>query len=292
MTRSLKIRAYAKLNLGLVVEGKRANGYHDLDMVMQSVSLYDTITIARLEEPGIRFSCDAPGIPGSDNLCVRAVNALARWVGAPLPVAMTLEKRIPAQAGMAGGSADGAAVLAGLNQLFALGLSEEELLPLAAGLGADMPFCLTGGTKRVRGFGERLLELPPLPDCVILVAKPGEGVPTAESFARYDALGEKPRLSVEPLVRALLERDLRRAAGALCNGLECCAGLDAIPRLVGKMEEMGALGSRMTGSGSAVFGIFEGEREALACREALGKEAAFTALCRPAAAGWEIEGRL
>ena len=127
MTRSLKIRAYAKLNLGLVVEGKRANGYHDLDMVMQSVSLYDTITIARLEEPGIRFSCDAPGIPGSDNLCVRAVNALARWVGAPLPVAMTLEKRIPAQAGMAGGSADGAAVLAGLNQLFALGLSEEEI---------------------------------------------------------------------------------------------------------------------------------------------------------------------
>ena len=292
MTRSLKIRAYAKLNLGLVVEGKRANGYHDLDMVMQSVSLYDTITIARLEEPGIRFSCDAPGIPGSDNLCVRAVNALAQWVGAPLPVAMTLEKRIPAQAGMAGGSADGAAVLAGLNQLFALGLSEEELLPLAAGLGADMPFCLTGGTKRVRGFGERLLELPPLPDCVILVAKPGEGVPTAESFARYDALGEKPRLSVEPLVRALLERDLRRAAGALCNGLECCAGLDAIPRLVGKMEETGALGSRMTGSGSAVFGIFEGEREAPACREALAEEAAFTALCRPVAAGWEIEGRL
>lgn len=289
MTRSLKIRAYAKLNLGLVVEGKRANGYHDLDMVMQSVSLYDTITIARLEEPGIRFSCDAPGIPGSDNLCVRAVNALAQWVGAPLPVAMTLEKRIPAQAGMAGGSADGAAVLAGLNQLFALGLSEEELLPLAAGLGADMPFCLTGGTKRVRGFGERLLELPPLPDCVILVAKPGEGVSTAESFARYDALGEKPCLSVEPLVRALLEGNLRRAAGALCNGLECCAGLEAIPRLMGKMEEMGALGSRMTGSGSAVFGLFAGEREALACRDALGEEATFTALCRPVAAGWEIE---
>ena len=289
MTGSLTIRAYAKLNLGLVVEGKRENGYHDLDMVMQSVSLYDTITMARLEEPGIRFSCDAPGIPGMDNLCVRAVNALAGWVGAPLPVAIALEKRIPAQAGMAGGSADGAAVLAGLNQLFALGLPEEELLPLAAGLGADMPFCLTGGTKRVRGFGERLLDLPPLPDCVILAAKPGEGVPTAESFARYDALEEKPCLSVDPLVRALLEGNLRRAAGALCNGLECCAGLDAIPRLVGKMEEMGALGSRMTGSGSAVFGVFAGEREALACRDALGEDAAFAALCRPVAAGWEIE---
>lgn len=289
MTGSLTIRAYAKLNLGLVVEGKQANGYHNLDMVMQSVSLYDTITMTRLEEPGIRFSCDAPGIPGVDNLCVRAVNALANWVGAPLPVAIALEKRIPAQAGMAGGSADGAAVLAGLNQLFALGLPEEELLPLAAGLGADMPFCLTGGTKRVRGFGERLLDLPPLPDCVILAAKPGEGVSTAESFARYDALEEKPRLSVEPLVRALLEGNLRRAAGALCNGLECCAGLDAIPRLVGKMEEMGALGSRMTGSGSAVFGVFAGEREALACRDALGEDAAFAALCRPVAAGWEIE---
>lgn len=289
LTGSLTIRAYAKLNLGLVVEGKRDNGYHDLDMVMQSVSLYDTITMARLEEPGIRFSCDAPGIPGVDNLCVRAVNALAGWVGAPLPVAIALEKRIPAQAGMAGGSADGAAVLAGLNQLFALGLPEEELLPLAAGLGADMPFCLTGGTKRVRGFGERLLDLPPLPDCVILAAKPGEGVSTAESFARYDALEEKPCLSVEPLVRALLEGNLRRAAGALCNGLECCAGLDAIPRLVGKMEEMGALGSRMTGSGSAVFGVFAGEREALACRDALGEDAAFAAICRPVAAGWEIE---
>ena len=151
MTRSLKIRAYAKLNLGLVVEGKRANGYHDLDMVMQSVSLYDTITIARLEEPGIRFSCDAPGIPGSDNLGVRAVNALARWVGAPLPVAMTLEKRIPAQAGMAGGSADGAAVLAGLNQLFALGLS---------GWGLPPPFPPPGAQRGCGGLGNGCWNCP------------------------------------------------------------------------------------------------------------------------------------
>lgn len=284
----LKIRAYAKLNLGLAVGAKLPGGYHELDMVMQSISLHDTITLTKLEEPGIRFSCETPGIPAAGNLCVRAVNTLAQWVGFPLPVAITLEKRIPAEAGLAGGSADGAAILAGLNHLFSLGLSEEELLPLAAGLGADVPFCLTGGTQRVKGFGEQLLSISPLPDCVILVAKPEEGVSTAQSFARYDALEEKPRLSMEPLVRGLLEQNLSHVAKVLCNGLECCAGLPAIPRLVDKMQEMGALGSRMTGSGSAVFGLFDSESAAKVCRDALGDAAAFTTLCRPVSAGWEI----
>ena len=295
MAISLTLHAHAKLNLGLAVTGILENGYHQLDMVMQSISLHDTLTLTP-RESGVTFSCVQPQSPhtqpqipaGEENLCVRAVRLLEKHLGRPLPVSLVLEKRIPSQAGMAGGSADGAAVLSGCNRLFSLGLSPKELIALGAKLGADVPFCLAGGTLRVKGIGEQLSPAPPLPPCFIVVAKPEEGVSTLESFARYDQLPEKPCISLEPLVLALESGELPRIGETLCNALEACLASTEIPRLVEEIKGMGALGSRMTGSGSAVFGLFDREEQALLCRDTLSSKVPFVQICRPACQGLDF----
>ncbi len=173
---SIRAYAYAKINLTLDVLGKRPDGYHEMDMILQSVSLCDELLLAKTEEPGIFLSCDQPDIPCDErNLAWRAADLLFRETGEQeAGVAISLKKNIPEQAGMAGGSADSAAVLVGINELFGYGLGEERLCELGSRLGADVPFCIRGGTMRVQGFGERLTPLPDFPKLPIAVAKPRE----------------------------------------------------------------------------------------------------------------------
>ena len=186
--RSVTVLAPAKLNLSLDVVGTLPNGYHDLDMVMQTIDLYEKITLRRSND----LSLTLPGsfVPVNDkNTAVKAALAFFDYTGLLAGVDMTIYKRVPVRAGMAGGSADAAGVLVGLNELYGAHLSMSELCAIGAGIGADVPFALLGGTCRVRGVGDLMKALPPCPDCRFVVAMPSVGVSTPEAFARYDTMG-------------------------------------------------------------------------------------------------------
>ena len=186
--RAVTVLAPAKLNLSLDVVGTLPNGYHDLDMVMQTIDLYEKITLRRSND----LTLTLPGsfVPANDkNTAVKAALAFFHYTGLLAGVDMTIYKRVPVRAGMAGGSADAAGVLVGLNELYNARLSMSELCAIGAGIGADVPFALLGGTCRVRGVGDLMKALPPCPDCWFVVAMPSVGVSTPEAFARYDTMG-------------------------------------------------------------------------------------------------------
>ena len=188
LKRSVTVLAPAKLNLSLDVVGTLPNGYHDLDMVMQTIDLYEKITLRRSNT----LSLTLPGsfVPVNDkNTAIKAAVAFFRYTGLLAGVDMTIYKRVPVRAGMAGGSADAAGVLVGLSELYDAHLSMSELCAIGAGIGADVPFALLGGTCRVRGVGDLMKALPPCPDCWFVVAMPSVGVSTPEAFARYDTMG-------------------------------------------------------------------------------------------------------
>ena len=283
MKKTVVVDAPAKINLALDITGRRADGYHFVDMVMQSVSLRDTVTITRTHTEGIYISCDRPRIPGGEsNLAHIAARRFLEWFGLPkCGLTIDLQKRIPMQAGMGGGSADAAGVLVGMNALFEVDAPLEELCKLGIGLGADVPFCLAGGTQRVQGIGERMSALPNLPDCHILVAKPEESIPTQECYQRYDQLAEPGRADIAGMVEALENQSLRQAAQKLSNVLEPAAGLEVVEKLRQRMLAGGALGARMTGSGSAVYGLFESKWLAKRCMHKLFDLADGAFLMRP-----------
>lgn len=290
--RQIVLRTPAKINLALDVLGRREDGYHELDTIMQSVDIFDDITISIDEEPSIRIECSQKGLSGgAGNLAARAARAVLQAAGAERTgVRIGLVKRIPAQAGMGGGSADAAAVLVGLDRLLGLGLGTDRLCELGAQLGADVPFCVVGGTQRCGSAGERMAPLPPLPDCVLVLAKPAQGVPTAACFAQYDALAASGlagavRPDVGQLAAALQAQDLAGAARAAGNALQPAAGLRQIGQILRVMRTFGALGAAMTGSGSAVFGIFEDPAAAERCRVQLRRTHRWTVLARPVAHG-------
>ena len=192
--RSVTVLAPAKLNLSLDVVGTLPNGYHDLDMVMQTIDLYEKITLRRSHD----LTLNLPGsfVPANDkNTAVKAALAFFAYTGLLAGVDMTIYKRVPVRAGMAGGSADAAGVLVGLNELYGAKLSMSELCAIGAGIGADVPFALMGGTCRVRGVGDLMKALPPCPDCWFVVAMPSVGVSTPEAFARYDTMGSLSTLT-------------------------------------------------------------------------------------------------
>ena len=223
--RSVTVLAPAKLNLSLDVVGTLPNGYHDLDMVMQTIDLYEKITLRRSND----LSLTLPGsfVPVNDkNTAVKAALAFFDYTGLLAGVDMTIYKRVPVRAGMAGGSADAAGVLVGLNELYGAHLSMSELCAIGAGIGADVPFALLGGTCRVRGVGDLMKALPPCPDCWFVVAMPSVGVSTPEAFARYDTMGSPvhptARRRSRPSATAIWPGSAPRAAraGALlrCGG--------------------------------------------------------------------------
>lgn len=214
--RSVTVLAPAKLNLSLDVVGTLPNGYHDLDMVMQTIDLYEKITLRRSND----LSLTLPGsfVPVNDkNTAVKAALAFFDYTGLLAGVDMTIYKRVPVRAGMAGGSADAAGVLVGLNELYGAHLSMSELCAIGAGIGADVPFALLGGTCRVRGVGDLMKALPPCPDCRFVVAMPSVGVSTPEAFARYDTMGSPVHPDCEaqeprPSVAAIWPGSAPRAA--------------------------------------------------------------------------------
>ena len=274
--RTLQVPAYAKINLTLDVLGKRPDGYHDLTMVMQSVSLADTVTLSETEEPEFTLSTNLGFLPGTDkNIAAVAARVFAERTGVSLDgLHIHLDKRIPVCAGTAGGSSDGAAVLRALNHWFYTGLPLPSLAQMGEAVGSDVPYCVLGGTALAEGIGEKLTSLNPAPDCYVLVAKPPINVSTKYVYEHLDAEGIEEHPDIDGMVEAIWEESLQGILDRMGNVLENVTEkkYPVIAELKNKMKELGALNSLMSGSGPTVFGIFIDERIAREAFEALKKE--------------------
>jgi 4-diphosphocytidyl-2-C-methyl-D-erythritol kinase len=290
---SCELKAFAKVNLTLDVTGKRADGYHLLRMVMQSVGLYDRVVLTPDDDGGIRLVCPGCAAEPSHNTAFLAAEAFFRKTKLPNPgLEIRIEKRIPAEAGMAGGSADAAAVLTGLNHLFGEPLSAEELRGLGLEIGADVPFCLCGSTMLAEGVGERLTPLPPIPECLFVSAKPEIGMSTAESYRRYDSLELPPSAhpDSEGMLAAITAGSLEGIASRLCNVLELVSPQEPVAAISRILLKNGALGAVMTGSGTAAFGIFSQKEKAESAFRALAEQYREVFLTGPVRRGVEIVG--
>lgn len=251
-------KAYAKLNLTLDVLGLRSDGYHDLQMIMHSVSLCDDVTVKVTEQGTWRVSGSDPAMPRDEkNLAWKAVEAYFDGTGLNPGVEIFIEKRIPSEAGMAGGSSDAAAVLRGLNRHFGLH-DAEELARRALLVGSDVPYCLVGSCMVAEGRGEILTEIFKLPDCYVVIAKPSLSISTPELFRAIDAEPIEKRPHLDAICAALAFGDLHETAKELCNVFEPLAMKHhpEIAEILSILRKY-ALGAAMTGTGSACFGLFD-----------------------------------
>jgi 4-diphosphocytidyl-2-C-methyl-D-erythritol kinase len=260
------LRAFAKVNYALDVLGLREDGYHQVSTVMQSISLADEVELRRIAGGfGLSFEPEEAELgPPEQNTAYLAWRLLQRLTGDELPVEVHLRKRIPAGAGLGGGSADAAAVLVGLNEVFDLGLREEELCEAGVAIGADIPFCISGGTALGEGIGEILTPLPAPPAHRLVVAKPLRSADTASIYRAYDRAETQSTRSVEPVVSALRSGNVAALASAVGNDLAPVTRdlVSEIATLEQALIASGALGASMSGSGTAVYGIFDDEETA------------------------------
>lgn len=276
---AVTLQAYAKINLGLDVLRKRPDGYHEVKMIMQSISLADTLELKKIPEGTIRLingaERDNPEVPmDKTNLIYRAIDLIKQKYAISEGIEATLTKRIPVAAGMAGGSTDAAAALKGMNQLFALGLSEQELCELGVTLGADVPYCIMGGTALSEGIGERLTPLPPMPECWILIAKPPICVSTGFVYGNLKANELTVHPDIDGMTEAIKHNDLHGITSRLGNVLETVT-IPAHPEIAvikDRMLDYGAMQALMSGSGPTVFGIFAEEEQAAEAGTAIQKE--------------------
>lgn len=255
----IQLKALGKINLGLDVLGKRENGYHDVRMIMQTVYLYDEVTLEKRQEPGITVSTNLIYLPtDKTNIAYRAAKILLDEFGERRGVAIHLKKHIPVAAGMAGGSADAAAVLFGMNRMFGWKLSEKELMERGVTLGADVPYCIMRGTALAEGIGEKLTRLPAMPKCHLLIAKPPISVSTKLVYEKLDALAIVDHPDIDGIIEGLKDRDLIRVAGSMGNVLQNVTETEypVITQIKEKMIKGGAINAMMSGSGPTVFGLF------------------------------------
>lgn len=260
-------KAYAKVNLGLDVIRRREDGYHEVRMIMQTVDLYDILAFTRREEPGIVVMTDREELPGDEsNLIYKAARLLMETYSIGEGIKIELQKRIPMAAGMAGGSTDAAAVFHGMNEMFELGMSEDEMCTLGVKIGADVPYCIKGGTALAEGIGEMLTRLPDTPGCMVLIAKPNIDVSTKFVYENLHAEKLDCHPDIDGMRAAIEAGDLRGVARRMGNVLETVT-VKAYP-VIGEIKEAmmkkGAWNALMSGSGPTVFGIFGEEEEARA----------------------------
>ncbi len=278
----LTVCAYAKINLFLSVGPRRSDGYHDLASIFQRISLCDEIQIAKSGDGGISFTCSDPALPcDENNLAVRAAKAFFSALGRSFGVKIHLEKRIPSQAGLGGGSADAAAVLSALNELANFPFSQSELAKIGATLGADVPFCIYGGAMTANGIGEILVPCAPLCDVFLVIAKGNAGISTKDAYQALDARGVAECRSYDAMVVALKSCDIDAICASLFNDFETVTDIH-LP-LKDALLTHGAKGALMSGSGSAVFGIFADKACAQRCALSLQKEGYFATVCTPQA---------
>lgn len=275
--RELKLKAKAKINLGLDVVRKREDGYHEVRMIMQMINLYDKITLRKKTEPGIIVTANLSYLPvNEDNLVYRAAKLLMDEFQVDGGLEIELQKYIPVAAGMAGGSTDAAAVMVGVNRIFQLGLNKKQLMERGVKIGADVPFCIMRSTALAEGIGEELTPLPAMPHCSLVIAKPKIHVSTKFVYGnlKVGELTEHP--DIDGQVQALRENNLEQLVTRMGNVLETVTipAYPVIDEIKHTMMKYGAMGAMMSGSGPTVFGIFEKENKAQEVCRLLKKEKA------------------
>ena len=265
MGNTIELKALAKINLGLDVLGRRENGYHDVRMVMQTIYLYDNVTIEKTEEPGIKVLSNLSFLPSDENnIAYKAAKLLIDEFGIEEGVRITLDKHIPVAAGLAGGSANAAAVLVGMNRLFSLGLNQTQLMERGVTLGADVPYCVMRGTVLAEGIGEILTPISPLPKCYVLIAKPGISVSTKVVYEKLDSKEIENHPNIDGILEGLEKQDLELITSNMGNVLEKVTVEDypIIEEIKNAMKAAGAMNAMMSGSGPTVFGIFRDRKTA------------------------------
>ena len=256
----MRLRAFAKINLGLDILRKREDGYHEVRMIMQTIQMYDVLEMKKVKKPGISLSVNYPYIPSDErNLVYKAAKLLMDEFQVKEGVDIRLEKFIPVAAGMAGGSSDAAAAMVGINHLFKLGLSEKDLMDRAVNIGADVPYCIMRGTALAEGIGEKLTRIAQVPDCYVLIGKPGIGVSTKTAYEslQLDKIQSHP--DIDGMIRDIENGNLLAMTDKMGNVFE--SGIIGKYPVIGEikdlMEANGALKAMMRGSGPTVFGIFD-----------------------------------
>lgn len=256
----MRLRAFAKINLGLDILRKREDGYHEVRMIMQTIQMYDVLEMKKVKKPGISLSVNYPYIPRDErNLVYKAAKLLMDEFQVKEGVDIRLEKFIPVAAGMAGGSSDAAAAMVGINHLFKLGLSEKDLMDRAVNIGADVPYCIMRGTALAEGIGEKLTRIAQVPDCYVLIGKPGIGVSTKTAYEslQLDKIQSHP--DIDGMIRDIENGNLLAMTDKMGNVFE--SGIIGKYPVIGEikdlMEANGALKAMMSGSGPTVFGIFD-----------------------------------
>lgn len=278
---SVTVHAPAKINLTLDIVGTRKDGYHLLESIFQSVSIYDTVIARKRWTKGIALNAPACECPVEKNTAYKAAVAFFAYTGLNKGVHLSLTKRIPTQAGMGGGSADAAGVLVALNKLFKTNLSTAQLCEIGLTVGADVPFCIVGGIAYVTGIGEGIRPLPALPDCHVVIAQPQEGISTKEAYAAVDNAEILTRPDNAAAIAALEAGDLAGVCKQAVNVFESATELAGVKDIRRRMDAFNPLCSQMTGSGSCVFAIFENGNIAVACLEELQKEYPGAFICHP-----------
>lgn len=264
---TIRLKALAKINIGLDVLRRREDGYHDVKMIMQTVGIYDQICLNREKTPGIRVKTNLFYLPDNENnLVYKAAKLLMDEFSIEDGVSIDLNKYIPVAAGMAGGSSDAASVLYGMNKMFSLGLSQDELMRRGVKIGADVPYCIMRGTALAEGIGEILTPLPPMPACFVLVAKPGISVSTKFVYENLHANNLRPEQhpDIDAAIAGIRAGDLKATAQAMGNVLELVTAREypVIEEIKNFMKKRGALNAMMSGSGPTVFGLFENKTTA------------------------------
>lgn len=292
----IKVNAYAKINLMLDIIYRRTDGYHDLFMIMQSIGLYDTVALSQTGSGKITITCDADGIPLDEkNIAYKAADAFFKANKIKNKgINIDIVKRIPHQAGLAGGSADGAAVLVALNRLCKTELSDDELCEIGVKIGADVPFCIKGGTLLAQGIGDVLNKVKPLRKCFILIAKPDFGVNTGKAYSAFDENGKTHTPDKMGMLYAMQSRDLSRICAKLENVFEQFIEVPNKVDIKQIMRSNGALGVCMSGSGPTVFGIFDDRERAQTAAAQLKDYAKDIAVTVPVSRGCKIisEGKI
>lgn len=270
----MRLRALAKINLGLDITGKRPDGYHDVRMIMQTIQMYDVLELNKKKEPGISLETNLGFIPRDEkNLAYQAAKMLMDEFEVQEGLSMRLEKFIPVAAGMAGGSADAAAAFVGVNRLFGLGLTEKELMERAVKVGADVPYCIMRGTALAEGIGEKLTRLPALPHCYILIGKPGVNVSTKMAYENLNLAELEEHPDIDGMIADIRKGDISAMTQKMSNVFEpgIIRQYPVIQEIKNLMEEYGAQKAMMSGSGPTVFGVFDSkdkmERAAAVLRE-------------------------
>ena len=276
-------KAFAKINLSLDVLGKLENGYHEVQMVMQTVSVFDLVTVEKTNS-GIELSTNLPYLPiDRGNIAYKAAEEFFNYTGIKSGVRIDISKRIPVGAGLAGGSSNASAVLKAMNKLFNTGLSLKELCSIGVKLGADVPYCILGGTRLAEGIGEKLSPLPKMPKCTIILVKPSFSISTKTVYEKIDSCTDFKRPETQNLIKGLREGSLDTIVSSMGNVLEEVSITEhpILQNLKNELMELGAIGAQMSGSGPTVFGIFDSYDTAREAKNKLWGKYKTVYICTP-----------